>query len=145
MTDWYNDVPAPMDADGEIVPLGVKELYTSDGDVLDVELIGFNGRWVVKFDTEGLFNLDWFHLFNTADSLEKLADDLKRYVNGNSCSYFGVADAPTCNGCPANDRGNECGSVVIEDAARRAKALVERDTNDSRREVKTTREVDDRG
>ena len=75
MANWCNDVPAPMDADGEIVPLGVKKLYASDGEALDVELIGFDGRWVVKFDRRGLFNLNWFHLYEP-DSWERLEEDI---------------------------------------------------------------------
>lgn len=72
---WAHGVPAPVDADGEIVPFGVKKLYAGDGRALDVELIGFDGRWVVKFDREGLFNLDWFH-FSEPDSWERLEEDV---------------------------------------------------------------------
>ena len=82
---WAEGVPAPVDADGEIVPLGTKKLYASDGEALDVKLIGFNGRWVVKFDRAGLFNLDWFHLYKP-DSWESLEEDARKapreYIEG---------------------------------------------------------------
>lgn len=82
---WAEGVLAPVDADGETVPLGVKKLYAGDGEALDVEFIGFNGRWVVKFDRANLFNLDWFHL-SKPDSWEKLEKDAlktpREYVEG---------------------------------------------------------------
>lgn len=128
MTDWYNDVPAPMDADGEIVPLGVKELYTSDGDVLNVELIGFNGRWVVKFNTKGIFNLDWFHLSET-DSWKRLEQDAAK----TPCDYFGVDRPNGCDGCPADSDVTDphiCYKAMACDLIRRSKALAESDAND---------------
>lgn len=124
MTDWYNDVPAPMDADGEIVPLGVKKLYASNGEALDVELIGFNGRWVIKSDRDGLFNLDWFHL-SEPDSWERLEADVERLANCyDVCDYFDAT------GRKAHDCGNEdgfcCDLCVARDILRRAKAIAVR-------------------
>lgn len=115
MVSWLDNVPAPVDADGEIVPLRVKKLYASDCEALDVELIGFDGRWVVKFDDRnGLFNLDWFHLYNP-DSWERLEEDARKtpreYVEGRGINA-------------------ELGGRVVtmtSDILRRAKALAERD------------------
>lgn len=110
MINWCNGVPVPTDADGRIVPLGVEKLYAGDGEALDVELIGFDGRWVVKFGGKGLFNLDWFHL-SEPDSWESLEEDSKKaprdYVDG---------------------RGIEVGSdgrvaAMAQDIVRRAKVL----------------------
>ena len=85
MAKWFDSVPAPVDADGEIVPLSTKKLYAGDGEALDVELIGFDGRWVVTFDRKNLFNLDWFYL-SEPDSWEKLEEDARKvpreYVEG---------------------------------------------------------------
>ena len=123
--NWYNDVPAPMDADGKIVPLGVKELYASNGEALDVELIGFNGRWVVKSDREGLFNLDWFHL-SEPDSWERLEQDAAK----TPCDYYLGADCPNdSNGCHMDDP-HICYEAMARDLIRRAKALAESDAND---------------
>ena len=114
--NWYNDVPAPMDADGKIVPLEVKKLYAGDGEALDVDLIGFDGRWVVKFDRRGLFNLDWFHL-SEPDSWERLEEDAGK----TSCGYFGRSGL--CIGCPALAISKMCNVAKSQDIVRRAKAL----------------------
>lgn len=124
MTDWYNNVPAPMDADGKIVPLGVKKLYASDGEALDVELIGFDGRWVVKFDRRGLFNLDWFHL-SEPDSWERLEKDIQRAAGGDVCGYYNKA-GKSCGDCPAHRTQDSCLLAELRDVMRRAKALAER-------------------
>lgn len=82
---WALDVPAPMSADGEIVPLLTKKLYAGNGEALDVEFIGFDDRWVVTFDRKDLFNLDWFYLYKP-DSWESLEEDAKKapreYIEG---------------------------------------------------------------
>ena len=85
MANWFDSVPAPVDSDGEIVPLLTKKLYAGNGEALDVELIGFDGRWVVTFDRKDFFNLDWFYLYKP-DSWESLEEDAKKaprdYVEG---------------------------------------------------------------
>ena len=128
MTDWYNDVPAPMDADGRIVPLGVKKLYSGDGEALDVDLIGFDGRWVVKFDRNGLFNLDWFRL-SEPDSWERLEEDIQRTAGNDVCDYYDKAGKP-CGNCPAHHTQDNCLLVAMRDVMRRTKALAESGAND---------------
>lgn len=85
MAKWFDSVPAPMSADEEIVPLLTKKLYAGDGEALDVELIGFDGRWVVTFDRKNFFNLDWFYLYKP-DSWESLEEDARKapreYIEG---------------------------------------------------------------
>lgn len=128
MTNWCDNVPAPMDADGEIVPLGVKKLYASDGEALDVEFIGFNGRWVVKFDSEGLFNLDWFHL-SKPDSWERLEADVERLADCyDACDYFKGTGRKDYD-CGHDDRFC-CYLCVARDILSRAKALAGRNAND---------------
>nr|DAF78765.1 MAG TPA: hypothetical protein [Caudoviricetes sp.] len=111
MTNWRDNVSTPVDADGEIVPLLVKKLYTSDGEALDVELIGFDGRWVVKFkNRNGLFNLSWFYL-TKPDSWEKLEEDARKtpreYIEGRGI---------------AAERGGQV-AAMTSDLIRRAEAL----------------------
>lgn len=111
MTNWCDNVPTPVDADGEIVPLLVKKLYTSDGWALDVELIEFDGCWVVKFkNRNGLFNLSWFYL-TKPDSWEKLEEDARKtpreYIEGRRIASEGVVRV----------------TAMAQDIVRRAKAL----------------------
>ena len=123
MADWFDNVPAPMSADGEIVPLLTKKLYAGDGKALDVELIGFDGRWVVTFDRKNLFNLDWFCL-SEPDSWEKLEEDLDRCISGDSaCRYFTASE--NCEDCRI-DKNNEqggCVELVFKDIVRRIRKL----------------------
>lgn len=42
---WAEDVPAPMDADGRLVPLSTETLYTNDGERVTVEEVIFSGTW----------------------------------------------------------------------------------------------------
>ena len=117
MANWFDSVPAPMSADGEIVPLLTKKLYAGDGEALDVELIGFDGRWVVTFDRKDLFNLDWFYL-SEPDSWEKLEEDARKvpreYVEGRG--IIAVRD--------------EHVAAMTSDLVRRAKALAGVSGND---------------
>ena len=111
MASWCDNVSNPVDADGEIVPLLVKKLYTSDSEALDVELIGFDGRWVAKFkNRNGLFNLSWFHL-SKPDSWERLEEDARKapreYIEGRGI---------------AAERGGQV-AAMTGDLIRRAKAL----------------------
>lgn len=114
---WAKDVPVPVDAGGEVVPFGVKKLYAGDGGALDVELIGFDGRWVVKFDREGLFNLDWFHL-SRPDSWEKLEEDVNLGCR-DYCERY---------------RLEECEYNVRAHMLERAKALAERGAKEADRD-----------
>ena len=117
MANWFDSVPAPMSADGEIVPLWTKKLYSGDGEALNVELIGFDGRWVVTFDRKDLFNLDWFYLYEP-DSWEKLEEDARKvpreYVEGRG--IIAVRDGHV--------------AAMTSDLVRRAKALAGMDAND---------------
>lgn len=117
MANWFDSVPAPMSADGEIVPLWTKKLYAGDGEALNVELIGFDGRWVVMFDRKGLFNLDWFYL-SEPDSWEKLEEDARKvpreYVEGRGI---------------ITERDGRVAAMAC-DLVRRAKALAGMDAND---------------
>jgi hypothetical protein len=102
---WAYGVPAPVDADGEVVPLGTTELYTDDGEMLHVGSICFNGRsWYV-------FNLDnckpcWLKALHRTeqDSWEKLEEDI---------------------GSIKND-AEDCTAGLVRDVLRRAKALAGR-------------------
>lgn len=128
LPSWADGVPVPVDKNGNVVPLDTMKLVDAHGDKREIEFIGYRPKdnsWFVHFTDDWAYvPLDDYALVSN-DSLGKLADDLERYVNGDSCSYFGMAADPTCDGCPASDCEEECASVVLEDAVRRVRAIRE--------------------
>lgn len=81
---WAAKVPVPKDADGRVVPLDTKELYTDSGKLVTVDELTFNGCWwyVKCFETDRR-RLTRFHL--ERDSWERLENDAEK----TSCEYFG--------------------------------------------------------
>lgn len=61
---WAEGVPAPVDADGEVVPLGTEKLYTDDGEMVRVESICHGARlWYVRrMHSDKTYRLDALHL-----------------------------------------------------------------------------------
>lgn len=121
MTNWYDNVPAPTDANGELVPLDTRELVYK-GETRDVLRIAYSvaiGRWVAELayidEHPSLTNC------TLPDSWERLEEDSRSGL----CEYFGMGDAEDCKGCPAyGDRlSRGCSSVMACDIIRRAKAL----------------------
>lgn len=79
---WANGVPAPKDADGEVVPLTTKVMYDDGGEELTVRLICYrqsDGGWVAEFCRPCAAIMDTlakFHL-RRPDTWEKLEEDAK--------------------------------------------------------------------
>ncbi|WP_293814614.1 hypothetical protein [uncultured Parolsenella sp.] len=49
---WYHDIPAPVDNDGNVVPLATKSLVNENGEELEVSSIEYRptvGLWFVTF------------------------------------------------------------------------------------------------
>lgn len=121
MANWYDSVPAPLDSNGRMVPLGTRELVYK-GETRDVLRIAYSvdlGRWVAD-----LANTDE-HPFLTHCSLPDSWERLEKDSRSGLCEYFGMGDAEDCKGCPAYaDRlPRSCSSVMACDIIRRAKAL----------------------
>ena len=121
MANWYDDVPAPVDANGREVPLDTRKLMRG-GKLFRVCEIAYNSiteRWVVR--PEGPGAARGLSSFFLPDSWEQLEEDASKGL----CGYFGMDDAPDCKGCPAyGDRlSTSCNSVMARDLVRRAKAL----------------------
>lgn len=131
---WAQGVPAPVDADGKVVPLTTKVMYDDDGEecridgfrlVLD---LGTSSTWragyvVVGFDTDGY--VKDLHL-RRPDSWELLEEDTRNTETGGACGYYGRETKPCNEDCPAHkDLKTPCSAIVLKDALRRAKALAE--------------------
>lgn len=126
---WAEGVPAPVDADGEVVPLTTKVMYDDDGEKFRIARFrldlapGASSMWVAEYAAiNGLFPGRYvknLHL-TRSDGWERLEADVKK----NPCEYFGMPDEG-CDVCPGKDSG--CLNAYARDVIRRAKALAERD------------------
>lgn len=132
---WARGVSAPVDADGEVVPLTPDKLYTSGGMMIRVTYICFiGGLWcALSRDSESLLLLNALHL-NCPDSWEKLKKDVSKAGDEDICGYFGFAMSRPCSAeCPGRDTHDSCAVTAVRDVARRAKALAERDVKEASR------------
>lgn len=124
-------VPAPVDADGEIVPLTTKVMYDDDGEEHDVSIYRSfiwsreKGRWCFGASI-GSREVASLHL-HRPDSWERLEEDVKRFEDDDSaCSYF-CNELRICNECRSPSHiGFNCRNGVARDVLRRAKALAGR-------------------
>lgn len=131
---WAKDVPAPKDADGVLVPLDATELYTDEGEMVDVRRITFNGYLWHVWHSGGVFRLGTLHR-SEQDSWEKLEKDISKSASKDICGYFGFAlNRPCSEECPARDVSYSCAVTAMRDVARRAKALAERDAKEASRD-----------
>lgn len=108
---WAMGVPAPTDADGELVPLSVNTLFADGGKMVTVEEIVFDGAWwYVKCLETTRLRLSRFHLYKP-DSWESLEEDARKapreYIEG--------------RGITAGRDGRV--AAMVGDIVRRAKAL----------------------
>ena len=130
-------MPVPVDANGEVVPLTTKVMYTGFGDEITLKRLMFyysNSKncfvWYVASQDDAIFNLNILHL-TCPDSWEKLEEDVQKVTNaGDICGYFDKVGKP-CSGCPLGSIPDVCSVIVLRDAMRRAKALAERDAKGS--------------
>lgn len=133
---WAQGVPAPKDADGEVVPLTTKVMYDNDGEELAIHSFTLvkehDGYWwnVSYTMTKSLFGcahvLNLIHL-HCPDSWEQLEEDVRNFENDGACGYYGMETKTCTEGCPAaEDSQTPCSTIALEDVLRRAKALAGR-------------------
>lgn len=127
---WAAGVSAPVDADGEAVPLDATELYTDEGEVIyagDICLREY--LWYARsMGSDKMYRLDTLHL-TERDSWELLEKDVSKAEDKDICGYFGFAMNRPCSAeCPARDAHDSCAVTAMRDVMRRAKALAGRDT-----------------
>ena len=121
MANWYDNIPAPVDANGLDVPLDTRELLL-DGKVFEVSGLAYRiveCAWVA--DLVGFASKVPLNSCTLPDSWERLEED----TSNGLCEYFGMGDAEDCKGCPAYGYrlSGGCSSVMARDIIRRAKAL----------------------
>ena len=132
---WVKGVPAPVDADGEVVPLDTEVLYREDGGKCKVAYWAYypneKDSWTAVSDVMGTKRAcipKTLHL-TPPDSWEKLEEDVERMVPDedmpSECHYFTTGNYLKCRDCPAVDI--DCTHYVVSDVLRRAEALAERD------------------
>lgn len=134
---WAAGVPAPVDADGKVVPLTTEAMYGDSGEELTVRLICYrqsDGGWVAELYRPCATIKDTlikFHL-SRPDSWEKLEEDVEQFEDGGTaCEYFG-GELTGCNECKSPcSIGANCRNSVAHDVLRRAKALAERDAKEA--------------
>lgn len=134
-------VPAPVDADGNVVPLTTKVMYGDDGRELEIIFFKLNIHnpatyWAAfcknKDGNRGYAAVSNIHL-HRPDSWERLEEDVQKVKEtGDICGYYDKVGKP-CDECPARNIQDVCSVIVLRDVIRRAKALAERDPEETDR------------
>lgn len=141
---WAQGVPAPVDANGKVVPLTTKVMYDDDGEKFRIARFRFDlapgasSTWLAEYAAiNGLFPSRYvknLHL-TRPDSWERLEEDVARVESHDyPCDYFNHADCGMpCHSCPAHTDAEDCTAELARDILRRAKALAERDAKGAER------------
>lgn len=134
---WAEGIPAPVDADGEVVPLMTRVMYGRRGDACVIDMFSFDmgtKSWIAYFERRG--SSDSTEVSNLRlrrpdgkgspqpDSWERLEADVESMSHKeNVCCYFGHGNDISCDVCPAIDIDKYCPAAVARDILRRAKAI----------------------
>lgn len=131
---WAEEIPAPRDADGKLVPLRVATLYTDEGKCVTVGSLRYDsaiGCWTACY-TDGfeICGLNRLHL-TRPDSWERLEEDLTRAAKDEwfasiACAYADD-EGNTCEGCKLWGSRGRCTRGMLEDIASRVRKLREED------------------
>lgn len=137
---WAEDVPVPVDRDGNVVPLTTRELYDAAGrkfEVMEISLVNFmiggGQTWRVKRPNGLAMMLDRCHL-ERPDSWEQLLKDLDRAADMHgsvtcTCSYLTGDLSTECDKCKYHEEDRYCAQIMLDDIARRIRELREADEN----------------
>lgn len=139
---WYEGIPAPVDADRNVVPLTTQVMFGRRGDAYSMDRFSFDigtKSWIAYFERRG--SSDSTEVSNLRlkrpvvqglsqpDSWERLSDDLGRYNDTKvMCEYFGLTADGTCDGCRAHSLrarhpGRSCIAFALDDVVSRVRAL----------------------
>lgn len=130
--NWCEGVPAPVDADGNVVPLTTRTLYDGEGyehEVKEIALVhsetGGGFAWLAKESDSVVLVPELLHL-ERPDSWERLEEDIESMLREHSaCYYFGHGQDISCHACPADNLEKTCHTATARDILRRIKALAE--------------------
>ena len=135
---WAKDVPAPVDADGKLVPLRTEKLYTDGGEEFSVDGIiyllderGWAARGVSKHSKRLCsHDLRFLHIAKP-DSWERLLEDLDGAYKDEdfysiACAYAGN-ERDACGDCKLRGSRGRCTRGMLEDIASRIRKLREED------------------
>lgn len=130
---WAAGVPAPVDADGEVVPLTTKVMYDDDGGEMTIKSFAFyvdGSFWRTDPECPSVYAIDRVDLLHLhrPDSWELLEMDVRNFDNNGACGYYGTGIAPCNEDCPGyKDLETPCEAIAMKDVLLRAEALAERD------------------
>ena len=124
VANWFDNVPAPLDASGCVVPLDTKKLVHK-GETREVYGFFYSIRhkdWFVEFGEYEYVRLGACAL---PDSWERLEEDISSLKDAAfPCDYFNHPDCGMqCHSCPAHTDAEDCFAELARDVLRRAKAL----------------------
>ena len=136
---WAEGVPAPVDADGKLVPLSTGMMFAHDGNPFSVCYLAYaqdENHWIAYGHHERPTGRHYYSLLDLhltrPDSWERLEEDLTRAVKGEE--FYSMACAY------ANNRSNECGDCKLRGSCGRCtKGMLE----DIESRVRKLREEDD--
>lgn len=116
--------PEVLDADGAPIRVGDK-LYFVYGDGTPLKCIGFDIDGGVIF--RGWEEKETFAYENATVFTHKKPDSwgqLEKDIQASECTYFGMSEADSCEGCKAFENSERlCSESQAKDLIRRAKAL----------------------
>lgn len=134
---WAEGIPAPVDADGEVVPLMTRVMYGRRGDACVIDMFSFDmgtKSWIAYFERRG--SSDSTEVSNLRlrrpdgkgspqpDGWERLEADIESMSHTYSaCNYFNHNAYIPCTACPAGTLSGNCNMKVVRDIFRRSKAL----------------------
>lgn len=137
--NWAEGVPAPVDRNGNVVPLATRKLYDETGQKVEVREIAIvNSKlrrglvWHVRTPSGVVLALDRVRL-DPPDSWEWLLVDLDRAAdtsgNNNACSYLTGYASTRCRECSSYEKNKWCNQTMLADIARRIRELRKADEN----------------
>ncbi|BBH49854.1 hypothetical protein Pcatena_04410 [Parolsenella catena] len=128
--NWYEGVPAPVDKDGNVVPLATRKLYDGTGHEIEVGEIALVDSklsgglvWRVREVDGPILTLSLLHL-ERPDTWERVEADLMAMARADcACYYFGAGADLNCDECPAESCSESCFVEAARDVLRRCKAI----------------------